>query len=144
MARTTVRVDIPNTNPDDVITLIEAIMAQHNALNKAAPGSSPIAQKTMDALSAIVATAKPDRAAAKAAQAQADTLMSSSNNALGFGEGQTMRTEGTGLWLVGQIRDLLLANYRGQETNLEIFGFNVVISTAAIPQRQANAQKAKS
>jgi len=102
-----------------------------------------IAQKTIDALNAVLATGKPDRAAAKAAKAQADTFFGNFNKALGLGKGQNMRSEGTGRRLVGQIRDLLIANYRGQEINLENFGFDVMIRTAAASQRSAKPQLVK-
>ncbi len=59
---------------------------------------------------------------------------------MGLADGQTVRTEGTGLFLVTKIRDMLQAEYKGQEKQMEGFGYGVIISSAAVPQRQAPAQ----
>ncbi len=90
----------------------------------------------MAAIIAVLAKAKPQRALAKNLQAQADALFQSSNTTLGLADGQTMSTPGTGLFLMAQVRDFLLWKYKGQESILETYGFGVVISTAATPQRQ--------
>ena len=58
MARTDVRVDVP-TNPDELAALIGKIIAQDAALNKAAPGSSPLNPKVVTQLQAVLASAQP-------------------------------------------------------------------------------------
>ena len=64
-----------------------------------------------------------------------------SNNTLGLSNGQTVRTDGTGLFLVTKVRDLLLAEYKGGEKQMEGFGFPVVITTAAPRTPAAPAAK---
>ena len=143
MARVTVRVDVP-TNPDDLTDLIGKIIAQDAELNAAAPGSSPVNPKDIAALKAVQTTAEPDRDLIAKLQPQIDAAEQRSNNALGLADGQTVRTEGTGLFLVTKVRDSLLAEYKGQEKQLEGFGYTIVISSNAAPQRQPNAQAKKS
>jgi len=42
-----------------------------------------------------------------------------------------------------KVRDVLLAEYKGQEKQMEGFGYSVVMGSAATPQRQPKTQTAK-
>jgi len=142
MPRITVKVDVP-TNPDDLTNLIGKIVAQDTAMNTSSPGSSPLNHKDVAALKAIQASAQPDRALIKNLQPQIDAAVQRSETTLGLADGQTVRTEGTGLFLVTKIRDLLLAQYKGQEKQMEGFGFPVAMSSAATPQRASKTDAKK-
>jgi hypothetical protein len=135
-------VDVP-ANPDDLTALIGNIIAQDAALNTATPGSSPINPKDIAALKAIQASAQPDRTLIKNLQPQIDAAVQRSETALGLANGQGVRTEGTGLFLVTKVRDVLLAQYKGQEKQMEGFGYTVVMGSATNAQRQPAAQAKK-
>ena len=143
MPRITVKVDVP-TNPDSLTDLIGKIVTQDTAMNASSPGSSPVNPKDITALKAIQAGAQPDRALIKNLQPQINAAVQRSETTLGLASGQTVRTEGTGLFLVTKIRDGLLSEYKGQEKQMEGFGFAVAIGSAATPQRQPKTQTAKS
>lgn len=142
MSRITVKVDVP-ANPDDLTDLIGKIIAQDTALNQATPGSSPINPKDIAALKAIQASAQPDRVLIKTLQPQIDAAVQRSTNTLGLGKGQSVRTEGTGLFLVTKIRDGLLAEYKGEEKEMEGFGYTVAMGSAAARQSKAKTPPAK-
>jgi hypothetical protein len=135
-------VDVP-TNPDDLTDLISSIITQDAEMNAATPGSSPISAKDITALKAVLASAKPDRDLIKKLQPQVESAEQRSLNTLGLSQGQTVRTDGTGLFLVTKVRDRLLAEYKGNEKELEGFGYPVVIAAAATAQRQPAAQAKK-
>ncbi len=139
MARTTVKVELPTGKPDDFVKLIEDILKKHDALETATPGSSPIPAKYITPLRAALTSAKNDRDKAKDFARQSQEFYESSANTLGLGNGQTSRTPGTGLNLVGLIRDGLLTEYSGNENALEPFGFKVVVGTAASPKKKGGA-----
>lgn len=140
MARTTVRVDVPLSNPDELIVLIEAMLAHHDELETAKVGSSPLFPADVTKLRAIVAQAKPDRVKAKDYDGKAQALYESSSKLLGMGKGQNIRTEGTGLSLTAKMRDLLLVVNKGAENALEPWGFNVVVGSAAAPKKKTPAK----
>ena len=142
MPRITVKVDVP-TNPDDLTGLIGKIIAQDAALNQATPGSSPINPKDITALKAIQASAQPDRDLIAKLQPQIDAAVQRSTNTLGLGKGQSVRTEGTGLFLVTKIRDSLLAEYKGEEKEMEGFGYTVAMGSATTGQNKAKTPPAK-
>jgi hypothetical protein len=139
MPRITVKVEVPNT-PDDLMTLIGKIVAQDAALNTATPGSSPVNPKDITALKAIQTAVQPNLDLAKKLKPQLDAATQSSDTALGLADGQTVRTDGTGLFLVTKVRDGLAAAYKGQEKQMEGFGYSVVIGSAASPQRKTASQ----
>jgi hypothetical protein len=142
MPRITVKVDVP-TSPDDLADLIGKIIAQDTAMNASSPGSSPLNPKDVTALKAIQASVQPDRALIKNLQPQIDAAVQRSETNLGLANGQTVRTEGTGLFLVTKLRDVLLAEYKGQEKQMEGFGYNVAMGSAATPQRAAKTDAKK-
>ncbi len=133
MSRTTIRIDLPSGSPDLLIKLLEDIKAQHTKRETATPGSSPLEATTIAALDEQVTSAKADRLKAQALTA---ALLEKSNKALGLAEGQTQRADKTGLFYAAQVRDTLLAAFRGQEHEMETFGFSVVVGSAASPVRK--------
>ena len=136
MARTTIKVELPSGKPDDFVKLTENILKEHDKREAATPGSSPIPTKYITPLRVLLISAKKDRGDAKNLAAQSQQLLEKSANTLGLGTGQTSRTEGTGLNLVGLVRDSLLTEYSGNENAMEPFGFKVVVGTAAGPKKK--------
>ncbi len=139
MSRTTIRIELPSSSPDLLIKLLEDIKAQHTKRETATPGSSPLDDATIIALDEQVTSAKADRLKAQALTAEATALLEKSNKALGLAEGQTQRVEKTGLFYAAQTRDALLAAFRGQEHEMETFGFTVVVGSAASPVHKVKA-----
>ena len=136
MARTTVRVELPTGKPDEFVKLIEDILKEHDRLEAADADSSPIPAKYITPLRALLTSAKADRASAKNLAAQSQALYEKSAKTLGLADGQTSRTEGTGLNLVGLVRDTLQTEFSGNENAMEPFGFKVVVGTAASPKKK--------
>ena len=136
MARTTIKFDLPAGKPDDCVKLIETILKEHDKREAATPGSSPLPAKYITPLRAVLASAKPDREKAKDHARQSQQFFEQSSKSLGLAADQTSRTEGTGLNLVGLIRDSLLTEYSGNENGMELFGFKVVVGTAAGPKKK--------
>lgn len=132
MARVTVRVNIPS-NPDNLITLMEDVLREHVRLAPASP--IPVAMATQ--MEAVIAEAKPKRQLGQDLSRQSQEAFESANTALGLAAGQTTRTPNTGLNLVAQIRDRLLAANPGSENALELFGFEVVVGTASSPKKKS-------
>ena len=131
MSRTTVRVKVPATNPDRLLVLIESLLAQHDKLEAAQAGSSPLPAADVVKLRGVLAQAKPARVQAKDYARQAQALYEQSSRLLGVAKGQSRRTDGTGLNVTLKLRDLLLALNRGQENALEPWGFTVIPGSAA-------------
>lgn len=135
MARKTVRVDVPNNRPDELVQLANDILAKHRTDAQA----SPLNTDAMTALRNSVITATDNNTAARQHDAQAQTLRQQRDTLLGMAAGQTAVTPGTVSYQIKEVRDLLLAKNRGNEEALAAYGFHVVVGTAKIPLR---AQKA--
>jgi hypothetical protein len=136
MSRKTVRVDIPNGSPDDLITLGNSIIAKHTADG----ASSPLNAAKMTALSDALATAGAQNKAAKDADAAAQTARQMRDTAMGLADGQTATTKNTGLNLITYARDQLLIANEGTEEALTGYGFNVVVGSAKTPAARASAK----
>jgi hypothetical protein len=130
---------VPNSSPDDLVTLVDAILAQHDKLEAAKAGSSPLPAAEVTKLRELFTQAKPARAKAKEYERQAQALFEQSTKLLGMASGQNSRTEGTVLTQTVKMRDLLLALNRGQENALEPWGFTVVMGSAAAPKKKSPA-----
>lgn len=124
-----------------MVVLIEAVLAQHDKVEAAKSGSSPLPAADVTKLRDIVTQAKPARAKAKDYDRQAQALYESSSKLLGLATGQNSRSEGTGLSLAVKLRDLLLALNRGQENALEPWGFTVVMGP--LPRRKRKLRRRK-
>ena len=140
MARTTLRIPLPS-NPDLLIKLLETIGTEHAKRETAAPGSSPLKADDITAISGIAATAKADRLKAKELAAQSSALLEKGQKALGLAEGQNTRTEKTGLFYAAKVRGTLTSAMRGEENQLETYGFKVVVGSAAAPGRKTPKPK---
>lgn len=118
MAKQTFSVDVP-TNPDDLITLAEKILAKDTELGANSPFKNI---KNWDKFAALNTTAdssnedskKHSRLSVEATQARDNVL------------GQTGQLkENTVRWFTTSARDVLLGLNKGQEQQLGEFGFEV-------------------
>ena len=132
MARKTVRVEIPSGSPDDMITLMDAILAKELAPDSA----HELDPAKVSKLSALQSGVKVPHGQAKALDAQAQTLRQQRDTQLGTAAGQSVDTKDTVLYLVTRMRDALLMKYEGNEEALSNWGFNVVVGTAKAPTRK--------
>ena len=108
MARKTVRVDVPTSSPESLISLGQAILKKHTADGDA----SPLDKDKMTKLAADLAIAVPQNQSAKDADAVAQKARQTRDQALGTADGQTAYTKDTALNLITYARDLLLARKR--------------------------------
>lgn len=132
MARKVVRIEIPTSRPDDLLTLFEAALAKHKALGQ----NSPLTGIDMVLFEQVVTQVRPLRDLAKDFERQAQVKFEQAANLMGVGMGQSSHTAGTLYFDLLRIRDLLLAMFRGHENELETWGFSVVTGTAASPKRK--------
>lgn len=128
--RRTVRATIPIDSPDGMLDLCEAVTEKHEAL----AGASPITITDMAAFKAnhIAARTEHDLNIKKHGIAEGKTQ--DMIRIIGTGKGQKISTEGTLYFIIGSVRDFLLALHKNHEEQLEQWGFNIVI-TETLPNR---------
>lgn len=132
MARKTVKIEIPESKPDDFITLLERIIEKHeDDVSK-----SPLDDAEVKQLKDIVTAAKKTRLKSQKLKEESEAEMEKAKMQLGIGKGQTSQTPGTGYFLVTKFRDVLLPKFKGTEEELSNWGFKVVIGTAKSPVRK--------
>ncbi|HEY4787357.1 MAG TPA: hypothetical protein VIH57_14960 [Bacteroidales bacterium] len=122
--RTSVRVDIPESSPDDMITLAKKALAKHKDLGTA----SPLNGLDMTTFTSNLTAGEDKRAQAKSLHNQAETLNQQAALNLGIDKSQNAKTPGTVYSTLTSVRDILLGIYKGQEKKLTEWGFDVVIS----------------
>jgi len=137
MARKTVRVDVPTSNPDKLIQLGKDILTQ----NAKAPASNQLDAAKMGKLKTAIGIADGNNVQAKQLDGQSQLLRQQRDTALGTATGQTAMTPDTALNLINYSRDLLLTNNAGNEELLSQYGFNVVIGQAKSPTKPQPAAK---
>ncbi len=119
MARKDTRVDFPG-NPDEQIDIIGKMLEKHDA----APTTSPLRVMDIEALRRVYNATKELRDAYKALIAQALTANGEAKVKLG-----AIQTDGSGLFLMAQARDLLLAIFAANPRELEEWGWKVAETT---------------
>ena len=126
MANRTVRVTIPNNDPDDLVTLAESLIEKHEAN----PAESKLNDQDVAALKAVIAAAKPIGAKARKLKQDLQAATEQYRLAIGTGKGQTSKTKGTAYNRVVRMKKALLLAFEGEEEQLETYGMNVKIGTA--------------
>jgi len=129
--RVTVRVDLPITQPEKMINLVDSVLQRHSVLGGGSPMNVP--ETDIAALLILQATHKNKRKDAKLLSEESQSIMQEARYALGTDEGQSIRTENTVYYIITSVRDKLLAVHRNHEEQLSTYGFNVVISTTPLP-----------
>jgi hypothetical protein len=138
MARKTVKIDVPRSEPAALTKLALAVGEQLAKAGTASPiteGVVKMADYTKRANDAAALQTEIEDL-----EAQLQQKVGQRDQMLGIAEGQNAQTKGTMLFETLQIRDLLLAVNRGNEEALEPWGFNVVVGSAAAPKRKEQAK----
>ena len=118
MARKDIRVDFP-TNPDEQIDIIGKMLE----MNDADPTKSPLRLMDVEALRRVFNATKELRDAYKEFNAKALTANGEAKVKLG-----TIQSDGSGLFLMAQARDLLMAVYASNPRELDLWGWKTVES----------------
>lgn len=136
MARKTVKIPISTSDPAALVELARKI-----AERQASASSSKAIAAEIDVVAFMTMASK-----ASTLQAEIDTLARAldektelRDRALGIAEGQNSQSEGTLLFEILRIRDLLLGASRGNEKALEPWGFNVSVGEAKSPTKKKAA-----
>jgi hypothetical protein len=124
MSKTSVKVEIPEHKPDDLIKLADTALAKHTALG----ASSPIKALDIETFTENLNVGKDKRVQAKKLHDEAEALNQQAGLNLGIDKTQNAKTPGTVYSTLTSIRDILLGIYKGQEKKLNEWGFDVVIS----------------
>lgn len=125
MARKNVKVKIPISKPDVFLAQGEVLDKKNIELGE----GSPLKPFNMVEYHDKLLEAIDYRAQAKALRAQSESLMQRANTIIGVADGQTSEIEGTLYYFMTMFRDQLLITYRGNEEELEVWGFDVVVSS---------------
>jgi len=137
MSRKVVKVEIPDSQPDRLITLCEDVYRKHTALGDA----SPLIEMDMAGFNTQLTLAKSKRDTSHEQRRQSESTMQESDVALGIDKGQTSETPGTMYNRITLARDRLLVSYAGNEEALSQWGFNVVISEFVPGKRKSPPQE---
>ena len=116
MARKTTRVDIPG-NPDELLKLLGQVLKKHEADG----ANSPLKSLDMTLFASLLATASAANDASADLYRQAKIQTDIRDAAFG-----TIQTSGSELFVLSQIRNLLLAIYQENPRMLGDWGFDVI------------------
>ena len=139
MSRKTISVPISTTDPVSLVKLAKTI-----ASRQAGESASKAVGVEIDTVAFAKNAALVEEKQIKIENLgrELEELTGSRNQLLGIAEGQTSQTEGTLLFEILRVRDLLLGASRGNEKALEPWGFNVTLGEAKSPARKAALAKA--
>lgn len=107
--------------PEKLIALATQILQKHTADGE----QSPLRYLNMTAMQTIFTQAQALTVQALQLRRDSETTTQARNLLLGMAKGQNRRTQGTILFYVTSIRDILEAIYRGSEQTLGDWGFEV-------------------
>ncbi len=124
-ARRNVKIELPK-EPQPVIELGEAIVAQHTLLGAGSPLTPALVD--MAAFTTLVTGARTLLTDWTTLRGQVQSKNNEALNIIGYAEGQTSSTDGTIYFDNGKIRNRLLQKFMGTEEALSEWGFDVVIS----------------
>jgi len=135
-----VNFNIPYSSPERMLKLAEGIIKKHNADGGGSILTLPIIDMATFETQYNQAVDLRQQAAENRATSQANNQ--EARNLCGYGKGQNSHTPGTLYWYLPQIRNLLLIMHRGNEEQLETWGFDVTVS-ASTGRRRTRAQAGK-
>ncbi len=124
MGKRNIAIEIPESRPDDLMHLGEAIITKHNALG----GASPLDGAKITAMETGITGARAKKTEATGKHASGEKTGEQMRNKLGIDKGQTGLTKGTPYHHVLVMRDDLLYANKANEQALEEWGYTVVIS----------------
>jgi hypothetical protein len=132
MARRTIRVTVPSSQPEAFSKLLNTIVRKHLELGAASPlANDP--DIDMGLFATNVATADDLRDKSEDFRSKSGETMLQANNIYGTSKGQTIFTPNTLLNSCDTIKKELLKKYKGSEESLAIFGYDVVVGQAKSP-----------
>jgi hypothetical protein len=124
-----VNFNIPYNSPQGMIDLASDIVSKHGT-----DGVDTIFPESLFDMAAMQQIVDETVALREDAE-QSDQQKQADNQAArvlcGYGPGQTSQTFGTLYYEITRVRDLLLLAYDGNEEQLSLWGFNVVVSATA-------------
>jgi hypothetical protein len=132
MPRTTPRIEIPK-NPEECIKLAGKVVAKHIADGV----GSPLTGIGMADMAGKQAIADQQNTLSVSLYSQAGKATENRDNALGT----DTSTQATVRFYLSAVRDILLGKYRGNESALGDWGFNVVTSGPAAKAAKKPATK---
>jgi len=121
-----VNFNIPYGSPQGMIDLASDILSKHGT--DGVDTIFPASLFDMDGLQQNLDTAVQLREDAEESNQQKQANNQAARVLCGYGEGQTSQTHGTLYYEITRVRDLLLIAYDGNEEQLSLWGFNVVVS----------------
>ena len=124
MSKTSVKIEISKSKPEELTKLGNVVFAKHTALGAA----SPLNGLDMVTFGTKLSESVDKRAEAKQLHDQAEALNQQAGLSLGVDKSQNTKTPGTVYATLTSARDILLGLNRGQERKLSEWGFNVVIN----------------
>lgn len=120
MARKTVKVEIP-TNPDELLKLLKAVLEKHGEDG----ADSPL--KALAMANLATRTSAADAANDEANRLYRLAEIETKKRGAAFG---TAQTPDTALFVLTQVRDMLLTIHKGNPQKLQNWGFQVVEGSA--------------
>ena len=133
MSRRTVRVDVPDNKPEDLLNLAGKAIAWHEDV----ANNSKLDPAKMAALKDAYTKAKAQHDAGRTFDAQAQAANQKRNGYLGINH-TPLPSDATTTVLKGvtYVRDASLIELDGNEEAMTKQGFNVVVGTAKAPQKK--------
>lgn len=131
MARKTIKVETPK-NPDKQVDVIGKMLVKHDA----DPANSPLRLMQVEVLRAIHTAAKTHRDLYEMYEVKAKVENGAAKVKLG-----AIQAEGSGLFLMAQARDLLLAAFASNPRELDMWGWEVVEGTVVTKRPVATAKE---
>ena len=136
MSKTSVKIEISKSKPEELTKLGNVVFAKHTALGAA----SPLNGLDMVTFGTKLSESVDKRAEAKKLHDQAEALNQQAGLSLGVDKSQNTKTAGTVYSTLTSARDILLGLNRGQERKLNEWGFDVIISNVSYSKSE-NPQK---
>ena len=121
---TYVKVSVPD-RPEDIVQLIGAILHQHESQGQ----QSPLADFITTKASAHLQVLQPVVERIASLRSELATLVQKRNNLMGMDE--SVRKAGTTNQLLAQLRDTLVAAYKGQEREMMLWGFDISLTNVS-------------
>lgn len=132
-----VKVEINESKPGDMVDLAEKVLAKHKEMGTSSPANS----LDMTTFEQNLKLGKDKRAEAKHLHDEAEKLNQQANIYLGIGPGQSVTTPGTVYSGLARLRDVLLGIHKGQEKNLNEWGYEVIITEGTNGRRSKPSTK---
>src|SRR3990172_12923401 len=124
MTRVNVKIGIPVHSPDKFLKLCDRTVGRNTELGV----DTPIHDVNMVVFAGKVEDAKTLKSDARKLHEKRQAKNGEGSKKLGIGKGDSSRTEGTVLYFITDIRDVLLRKNRQNPQNLELWGYEVVVS----------------